>query len=316
MNQIYHSLFGGVHMRNAVILPPTDNSQSNCLPLTPLKASENVTNQDAGNVQIKKPDGNLSHEDECKVNLNDGDGRNDNVSKHKVKKEISDMKKETCICRKPESPRMIGCDHCEEWYHFECLNLTKKKAKKLARKDWSCPNCVEKLSPESKTEDNNVNLKEDKVSKKKTKQTQKITNKPEARRSKRIKTEVGRLQISHARTISTNLVNEGGPKDEKGENIKRRKIKNTLYNEEGILIGSFKDLCDCMTESCPGCHYECPKCQSTKCGHKCRNNRNWMFKSVMIDGFPEEEKVNPYWDIIYGPTEECNNLESTIVIED
>jgi histone demethylase JARID1 len=29
-----------------------------------------------------------------------------------------------CICRKPYDNRaMIACDQCDEWYHFDCINL-------------------------------------------------------------------------------------------------------------------------------------------------------------------------------------------------
>jgi len=29
-----------------------------------------------------------------------------------------------CICRTAdESAHMIGCDKCDEWYHFECVGL-------------------------------------------------------------------------------------------------------------------------------------------------------------------------------------------------
>ena len=46
-----------------------------------------------------------------------------------------------CICRKPERPNMIGCDFCDEWFHYNCLNLTRSEAKELTTKEWTCPNC-------------------------------------------------------------------------------------------------------------------------------------------------------------------------------
>ena len=46
-----------------------------------------------------------------------------------------------CICREEERPGMIGCDYCDEWYHTQCLSLTKEEVKRLANENWSCPNC-------------------------------------------------------------------------------------------------------------------------------------------------------------------------------
>lgn len=46
-----------------------------------------------------------------------------------------------CICREEERPGMIGCDYCDEWYHTQCLSLSKEEVKRLANENWSCPNC-------------------------------------------------------------------------------------------------------------------------------------------------------------------------------
>ena len=46
-----------------------------------------------------------------------------------------------CLCRKPERPNMIGCDHCDEWFHPDCLKLTKADVKELTDCDWTCPKC-------------------------------------------------------------------------------------------------------------------------------------------------------------------------------
>ena len=70
--------------------------------------------------------------------------------------------------------------------------------------------------------------------------------------------------------------------------------KNNVYDEKGILISCGKDVCDCMDDSCPGCHFPCPKCRSNKCGNECRQNRKWMFESVELDGNPNSVKYNPY----------------------
>jgi len=39
---------------------------------------------------------------------------------------------------------MIGCDHCEEWYHGDCINVTEKEAKYI--KKFYCKECREKNS--------------------------------------------------------------------------------------------------------------------------------------------------------------------------
>ena len=46
-----------------------------------------------------------------------------------------------CLCRKPERPNMIGCDHCDEWFHPDCLRLDESDVKELTGCDWMCPKC-------------------------------------------------------------------------------------------------------------------------------------------------------------------------------
>ncbi|XP_043679735.1 ARL14 effector protein isoform X2 [Vespula pensylvanica] len=47
--------------------------------------------------------------------------------------------------------------------------------------------------------------------------------------------------------------------------------RHTLYNDEGIWVITGDNLCDCLSLECAGCHFPCPKCSSSKCGHECRN---------------------------------------------
>merc|ERR1712133_739 len=48
-----------------------------------------------------------------------------------------------CICRSADVNRfMIGCDHCEEWYHGDCIGVTDKDAKYI--KKFYCKECREK----------------------------------------------------------------------------------------------------------------------------------------------------------------------------
>ncbi|XP_033028763.1 CXXC-type zinc finger protein 1 isoform X5 [Lacerta agilis] len=48
-----------------------------------------------------------------------------------------------CICRKPDiNCFMIGCDHCNEWFHGHCINITEKMAKAI--REWYCMQCRER----------------------------------------------------------------------------------------------------------------------------------------------------------------------------
>ncbi|KAF4587121.1 Set1 complex component spp1 [Ophiocordyceps camponoti-floridani] len=47
-----------------------------------------------------------------------------------------------CICRGPDDHRwMIGCENCEDWFHGECINITKETGESLIEK-FICPNCT------------------------------------------------------------------------------------------------------------------------------------------------------------------------------
>ena len=50
-----------------------------------------------------------------------------------------------CQCRLPEQGRMIQCDHCQEWYHSECVTVPESiwKAKKcqVVLQDLQVKNC-------------------------------------------------------------------------------------------------------------------------------------------------------------------------------
>lgn len=48
-----------------------------------------------------------------------------------------------CICRSTDVSRfMIGCDHCEEWYHGDCINVTARESKYI--KKFFCKECRDK----------------------------------------------------------------------------------------------------------------------------------------------------------------------------
>lgn len=67
-----------------------------------------------------------------------------------------------------------------------------------------------------------------------------------------------------------------------------------LYNNNGRVRGTREDICDCMEEDCIGCHYECKKCKSTKCGSICRVNRKFAFDTIEIDGSLRIVKNNKF----------------------
>ncbi|XP_028040802.1 ARL14 effector protein-like [Bombyx mandarina] len=62
-----------------------------------------------------------------------------------------------------------------------------------------------------------------------------------------------------------------------------RKVKR-IYDDHGHIAETGKDLCDCLDEKCPGCHFPCANCNSNKCGHECRINRKWMYDKIEIEG--------------------------------
>ncbi|XP_033125211.1 ARL14 effector protein-like [Anneissia japonica] len=60
--------------------------------------------------------------------------------------------------------------------------------------------------------------------------------------------------------------------------------KKMVYNEQGLLQESGRDLCDCLNHQCPGCHFPCPLCKSPKCGNECRCKRKWLYEQVEVEG--------------------------------
>lgn len=47
-----------------------------------------------------------------------------------------------CLCRGPDDHRwMIFCEHCEDWFHGECINMSKDIGESLIEK-FICPNCT------------------------------------------------------------------------------------------------------------------------------------------------------------------------------
>ncbi len=48
-----------------------------------------------------------------------------------------------CVCRGPDDHRwMIQCDGCEDWFHGECVQITKELGETLIQ-SYICPNCTD-----------------------------------------------------------------------------------------------------------------------------------------------------------------------------
>lgn len=55
-----------------------------------------------------------------------------------------------CLCEMPYNPDrvMIACDKCDEWFHPECLGLSKEEVDEVVRSSqpFVCPQCVRQLA--------------------------------------------------------------------------------------------------------------------------------------------------------------------------
>ena len=60
--------------------------------------------------------------------------------KHKHKNTISFKIPVYCICRQPDSGKMVECGQCKEWYHDDCIAVPKDVWKKRLY-SWICDKC-------------------------------------------------------------------------------------------------------------------------------------------------------------------------------
>lgn len=63
-----------------------------------------------------------------------------------------------------------------------------------------------------------------------------------------------------------------------------KKNVGALYDDNGHLLSTGQDVCDCLLAKCPGCFFPCLKCGSDKCGSECRVNRKYMYEQVDFEG--------------------------------
>lgn len=57
-----------------------------------------------------------------------------------------------------------------------------------------------------------------------------------------------------------------------------------LYDERGRYRNTGADACDCLDDSCVGCHWPCEMCRSSKCANTCRVTRKWAYETIEHDG--------------------------------
>ncbi|KAL7304427.1 hypothetical protein TKK_0003225 [Trichogramma kaykai] len=87
---------------------------------------------------------------------------------------------------------------------------------------------------------------------------------------------------------------KSGESAAKAKPATRGEIHEQLYDENGIFIPTQEDLCDCLDRECPGCHFPCSTCSSTKCGNPCRRGRDDMFEEIIFEGSVEKITNEPY----------------------
>jgi hypothetical protein len=66
---------------------------------------------------------------------------NENIPSEPIN--VIDQKKQRyCTCLKPYDPKQfyLQCDHCDQWYHGSCVNITESIAEQIEK--WYCPDCA------------------------------------------------------------------------------------------------------------------------------------------------------------------------------
>ena len=93
----------------------------------------NKTNRTNKNISRKRNFGNIENNEELNL-IGDEDN------------------KAYCICKGPSYGKMIECDECKNWFHYNCVGIDEK----LDPDSWRCRTCLEN---ESNNNMNNSNIK-------------------------------------------------------------------------------------------------------------------------------------------------------------
>ncbi|KAG0052671.1 PHD finger protein 3 [Gryganskiella cystojenkinii] len=84
-----------------------------------------------------------------------------------VPERVTRSKKVYCHCQKPDDGEvMIQCDHCRQWFHGACVDITDEIAEMMDLKNekYFCDPCTEKLKERAKTQHGGKTSKQTKIS--------------------------------------------------------------------------------------------------------------------------------------------------------
>jgi hypothetical protein len=64
-----------------------------------------------------------------------------------------------CVCHGPDRGSMIGCDNCDEWFHFACVGISQEESASID--EYTCPECRKGVqSPTAASQDSGVVLED------------------------------------------------------------------------------------------------------------------------------------------------------------
>ncbi|XP_078664865.1 uncharacterized protein LOC144907559 isoform X1 [Branchiostoma floridae x Branchiostoma belcheri] len=163
--------------------------------------------------------------------------------------EDEDPDKLYCICRKPHGKRfMICCDRCEEWYHGDCVGITKKEGIRMEKnsEDYVCPKCKEKDAKEkadaaSKPKEEQDKEGSDDASTSKSDKTKMKTKEDHSKTGKPAKKEPSKKGEEGAETLKRQKSKEEEKESEKeSPTAKKKKIKifKEKYHPRQKCIGA------------------------------------------------------------------------------